>query len=71
MIDRFDVSCNLDNLKSGRYVLYEDHLAEIAEAKKEIERLKARLNYFLLELDSLDEDGKALLEQLYSGFVLR
>ena len=71
MIDRFDVSCNLDNLKSGRYVLYEDHLAELAEAKKEIERLKARLNYFLLELDSLDEDGKALLEQLYSGFVLR
>jgi hypothetical protein len=36
MIDRFDVSCNLDNLKSGRYVLYEDHLAELAEAKKDL-----------------------------------
>ena len=29
MIQRYDVSCNLDNLKSGRYVLYEDHLDEI------------------------------------------
>jgi len=70
MIDRFDLS-GMTVFLSGRYVLYEDHLAELAEAKKEIERLKARLNYFLLELDSLDEDGKALLEQLYSGFVLR
>jgi len=70
MIRRYDAYSEGQE-DDGRFVFYEDHLAELTEAKKEIERLKARLNYFLLELDSLDEDGKALLEQLYSGFVLR
>ena len=70
MIRRYDAYSEGQE-DDGRFVFYEDHLAELTEAKKEIERLKARLNYFLLESDFLDEDGKALLEQLYSGFVLR
>ena len=49
MIDRFDVSYSLTGFDLGRYVLYEDHLAELAALKTKNKRLEESLIYYVKE----------------------
>jgi hypothetical protein len=54
MIDRFDVSC-LANFESGRYVLYEDHLAEIKKLEGWLKALWFTAQNEWVEVEVLQE----------------
>ena len=46
-----------DEEDNGRYVLYEDHLAVVAEKDKEIERLKETTIDVWIKVPKEDSDG--------------
>ena len=71
MIQRYDVSCNLDNLKSGRYVLYDDYVSELAEYKKIEESLQLEIKRLDKELAEKDREIRKLegwLKILYCDY---